>query len=155
MCEGIAIARWVVPDTMLQGDILRRLVTRSKAAEIELQFHYRDRTPLLPIFWCGELHFVEWGSSSKRSLLPRAAVCWQEHLEAGRWANLRPEPVDVPACFGYEKGIWYQVTEGMRGIVVADETGKPHAYLLTMPATHYYEIMTRHPRMPVLIGQTI
>ena len=29
----------------------------------------------------------------------------------------------------------------------------PHVYMLTQPASHYYQIMTRHDRMPVLLGQ--
>jgi hypothetical protein len=38
----------------------------------------------------------------------------------------------------------------MRGILVQD-----HVYMLTEPASHYYEVMTRHDRMPVLIDQVI
>lgn len=155
MCEGVAIARRDVPDVLLQGEIARRLVTRSAQAEPELQFLYRDRPSLLPVVWNGKLQIITWGSQDKRSQLPRAGECRIEHLEAGRLAWLQPEPVDIPACFGWERGVWYQITEGLRGLVIRDEQGRPHAYLLSQPATHYYHIMTRHDRMPVLIGQTI
>jgi hypothetical protein len=86
---------------------------------------------------------------------PRTSDCRIETLEAGRLAWLKPEPVEIPACFGKERGVWYQITEGIRGLVMRDEQGRPHAYLLSQPSTHYYQIMTRHERMPVLIGQTI
>jgi hypothetical protein len=60
-----------------------------------------------------------------------------------------------PACFGFDKGIWFQIREGVRGILVRDEAGRPHVYLLTKPASHYYHVMTRQERMPVLIGERI
>jgi len=41
----------------------------------------------------------------------------------------------------------------MEGILVYDEQSKPHVYMLTQPASHYYQVMTRHERMPVLIGE--
>ena len=66
-----------------------------------------------------------------------------------------PQSVEIPANFGLEKGIWFQVTEGMQGILVRDESRHEHVYMLTEPASHYFEVMTRHNRMPMLIGQTI
>ena len=71
-------------------------------------------------------------------------------------AALDPEPVDIPAALGLERGVWFLIPEGMiRGVLIRDERGRPHVYMLTQPASHYYQIMTRNPRMPVLLGEQI
>jgi hypothetical protein len=58
--------------------------------------------------------------------------------------------------FGYEKGIWFAVQGSIRGLLIQDERGCPHVfYMLTEPASHYYKIMTRSERMPVLLGRRI
>jgi hypothetical protein len=56
---------------------------------------------------------------------------------------------------GLERGVWFLIPEGIRGVLVRDERGRPHVYMLTQPASHYYQIMTRNPRMPVLLGEQI
>jgi hypothetical protein len=38
-------------------------------------------------------------------------------------------------------------------VLVRDGGGCPHVYMLTEPASHYYNVMTRSDRMPVLIGR--
>lgn len=78
-----------------------------------------------------------------------------EDLEAGHWSQLHPQAVDIPASFGLDKGVWFQIREGVRGILVLDERRHPHVYMLTEMASHYYNVMTRHDRMPVLIGSRI
>jgi len=60
-----------------------------------------------------------------------------------------------PPQFGLEKGIWFSTTEGMEGIVVQDQEDVLHAYMLTRDASTYYQNMTKHDRMPVLIGEQI
>ncbi|MCH8828877.1 MAG: hypothetical protein IID45_04790, partial [Planctomycetes bacterium] len=59
------------------------------------------------------------------------------------------------ANFGLEKGRWFHIDEGIRGLLVNDETNHPHVYMLTEPASHYYHGMTRHDRMPVFLGDGI
>lgn len=70
-----------------------------------------------------------------------------------RW--LKPESVIIPADFGLEKSVWFQINEGMEGVVVYDEAEEPHVYMLTQPASVYCQNMTRHERMPVLVDQEI
>jgi hypothetical protein len=41
------------------------------------------------------------------------------------------------------------------GHPLRDEAGKPHVYVLTEAASHYYQVMTCQERMPVLIGERI
>jgi len=38
---------------------------------------------------------------------------------------------------------------------VQDQADHLHAYMLTQPASTYYQNMTKHDRMPVLIGEQI
>jgi len=64
---------------------------------------------------------------------------------------LSPEKVIIPADFGLKKSVWFQVNEGMEG-VVRDEQERPHVYMLTQPAS---QTMTRHERMPLLVGKEI
>jgi hypothetical protein len=132
-----------------------RVVTRQEGAECEVRFLYRDPRPLLPA-WCGSrLDIYAWGSQDRRSPLPVTGWVRLEDLKKGVWRELGPEPVDIPACLGFEKGIWFQIKEGIRGILVRDEQGRPHVYMLTEPASHYYNVMTKAARMPVLIGERI
>jgi hypothetical protein len=44
---------------------------------------------------------------------------------------------------------------GLRGPRVRDEHGAEAVYVLGEPASHYFQVMTRCARMPVLIGERI
>jgi hypothetical protein len=158
MCRGISILRNRIRQELFEEYELARLVhRRNETTEEELWFDFADRTKtvLLPIIHDGQLVIREWGNRGGNGKLPKTGWCKQESLAAGKWRWLDPEPVEIPANFGLEKGIWFQVTEGMKGVIVRDESRHEHVYMLTEAASHYYEVMTRHDRMPVLIGQTI
>lgn len=96
----------------------------------------------------------EW-PRSRSSPLPRCRVIGHENLHAGEWRELEPEQVEIPATFGFDRGIWYRITQGIQGVMVRDANGSPVVYVVTREATHYYEIMTRNKREPLLIGETI
>lgn len=49
----------------------------------------------------------------------------------------------------------YPIHQGLRGVAVRDEQERPHVYLLTQAASHYYQTMTKHERMPLLVDQEI
>jgi hypothetical protein len=87
--------------------------------------------------------------------LPQGGWCENEQLEAGRWQWLQPEQVTIPANFGRQSGRWYLIDSGVRGVLVKDGRGVPHVYVLAEPASHYYHIMARHDRMPLLVDQRI
>lgn len=155
MCKGISILRSRIKQELFDRYELEERVT-SRGGEPELHFMYTDRVVLLPVLQDGQLTIMEWGNrGNKESKLPRTGWCRTESLEAGKWKWLRPEAVEIPADFGLEKGVWFQIIQGLRGVVVKDELKRPHVYMLTQPASHYYEIMTKHDRMPQLIGQEI
>lgn len=155
MCQGIAILRSQVPDEVMERYALRSRVVTRGGEYSELHFMRNERKPLLPVFHGGQLKICEWGNRNGRSKLPRSGWYSMEAIEAGTWRWLKPEQIEIPANYGFEKGVWYQIIQGVRGVLVYDEQAKPHAYLLTKPATHYYQIMTRCNRMPVLIEQEI
>jgi hypothetical protein len=156
MCEGISVSWRDLPASLIEKyGLQERVITRQDGAECEVRFLFRDPRPLIPAWADNQLGIYLWGNRDRRSKLPITGWARLEDVEAGQWSWLRPEPVDIPACFGFDKGIWFQVREGIRGILVCDEAGKPHVYVLTEPASHYYQVMTRQERMPVLIGERI
>ena len=60
---------------------------------------------------------------------------------------------DIPATLGYERGGWFRIRQGIRGILVPDEEGVAVAYMVCIPAIHYYRVMTKSTHMPMLIDQ--
>lgn len=155
MCIAIALAWSELPLTLIERHGLERR-THARGGEREVRFLYTDREPCLPVWRDGRLQIVRWGNGRRQSRwLPRTGWTWQETLDAGGWSGWRPEPIDIPATLGLEKGVWFRVRQGMRGLAVADERGLPVAYMLCEPASHYYQVMTRSRRMPVLIDEKI
>jgi len=155
MCTGIALPIDELPESLLRRQ-RRRLVLREPGDSHELRFLYRDPRAELPAWYGDRLGIYQWGNrDGRQSSLPRTGWCRLEILEQGLWRHLNPEPVDIPAALGLERGVWFLIPEGIRGVLVRDEHGRPHVYMLTQPASHYYQIMTRNPRMPVLLGEQI
>lgn len=155
MCKGISILKARLRQELFEQYELEHRIT-DRGGQQELHFMFTDPVVELPVLSGGEIQILEWGNrGNKGSKLPRTGWCKNESLEAGKWRWLRPEPVEILADFGLEKGVWFQITEGMRGVVVEDEAGRPHVYMMTQPASHYYATMTKHERMPILIGQEI
>jgi len=155
MCAGISLSWRDLPEALVECHRLKdRVIVRQEGADREFRFLYRDRRPLIPA-WCGnELRIYCWGSGGTK--LPRTGWITTESLEEGRWRDLAPERVEIPATFGFDRGIWFQVPEGgLQGVLVRDEADRPHVYILTRPASHYYKVMTRSHREPVFIGNQI
>jgi hypothetical protein len=155
MCEAIALPWSGVPREIIgRHGLYRRACERG--GEVEIQFLARDRNPRIPIWRDGRLQIVRWGNSRGQSrFLPRTCWTWLETVRDGGWRHCRPLPVEIPATLGCERGIWYVVKQGMRGILVPDERGMAVCYMLCEPSSHYYRIMTRSDRMPVFIDERI
>jgi len=158
MSRGLSLPKDRIPHELFEEYELARLVhRRDETDEEELWFDFADRAPSvwLPVLSHGQLVIREWGNRSGTGKLPKTGWCQQESLSAGKWRWLNPESAEIPAAFGLEKGIWFPVAEGIKSILVRDESRREHAYMLTEPASPDYQAMTRHNRMPVLIGQVI
>ncbi len=120
----------------------------------EYWFLYEDRRPRLPVRRDGELCFARWGNGRGQSRhLPRASWTWLKTVDEGGWRESGAVPIIIPATFAVERGVWYRVREGIRGLLVGDERGKAVVYMICEPASHYYQVMTRSERMPVLVSK--
>jgi hypothetical protein len=157
MCRAISILKSRINRELLEEyDLRRRIRQRAEDAAEELVFDFAEKeTPLLPVIEAGEMRIYEWGNRGRAGKLPPSGWCRLESLEAGKWKWLAPESIIIPAQFGLEKGVWFAITEGIQGVVVQDENERPHAYMLTQPASVYYLNMTKHDRMPMLVGEQI
>lgn len=155
MCVGIALAWSELPTELIGRHGLDGCV-HSRGGAPEVRFLHRDRRPRLPIWRDGRLQVVRWGNSRGQSRgLPRTGWTWLETINTGGWRGLDPIAVDIPATLGLDRGVWYRIRQGVRGLLVPDERGAAVVYMICEPATHYYQVMTRSHRMPVLIEETI
>ena len=155
MFSGVALALSELPaDLIAQHGLQRRVCARG--GEPEVQFLLRDAERVLPVWLDGQLQILRWGNRRGQSrILPCTAWTWLATLEEGGWGDRAPVPVVIPATMGLDHGVWFRIREGVRGLSVRDEEGRPTVYVLCEPASHYYQIMTRSAGMPVLIGERI
>jgi len=104
----------------------------------------------------GQLQIVGWGNLRGQSPALSYTVWTQlATLEGGGWGDREPMPVVVPATLGVDRGIWFGISEGVRGLVVRDEQEQAVVYVLCEPASHYYKVMTRSDWIPVLVEERI
>jgi len=155
MCAGIALAWSEIPTELIGRHGLERRA-HERGGEREVRFLHRDKKPRLPVWRDGRLQIARWGNSRGESrYLPRTGWTWLETIDSGGWKGKEAVPVDIPASLGLERGVWYRVRQGMRGLLVPDERGCAVVYMICEPSSHYYQIMTRSLRMPVLIEERI
>jgi hypothetical protein len=155
MFAGVALALSELPRALLEAHGLGRRV-HERGGEREVQFLLRDAAPLLPVWYGGQLEVLRWGNRRGESrALPCTNWTWLATVEAGGWAGCEAEEIVIPATLGLDGGIWFRIREGVRGVLVHDEEGRPRVYVLCEPASHYYRIMTRSDWMPCLVGQHI
>jgi hypothetical protein len=147
--DGLALAYSDVPVELVKQ---LRLRVHERGGEMEVRFMRRAKEPLLPVWYCGQLRLVPWGSRTGR--LPKSGVTWQRTIDEGGWEPYEAEPVEIRASLGHDGGVWYRIRQGIRGLLV-ETPQETAAYLIVEPASHYYKVMTRRERMPVLIGERI
>jgi len=157
MCIGIAIDAELLSEVFIARFGLReRLRGDLFDSPLELRWQYRDRVPQLPVVRPDESEWdlLAWGNRDDRaSRLPQTGWAREESLGAGKWKHLRPKEVCIPASRGLEKGVWFPIAGGLRGIEVLDERQRPHVYMLTRASTTEYHELTRHDRMPLIVEQ--
>jgi hypothetical protein len=155
MCKGISVSKSRIPRELIEEfDLMRRVSARVFDDPDQLHFMYTDPVVQLPVIHDGRTAIYEWGNrGNKDSKLPQTGWCRLESVEAGKWRWLSPERVIIPADFGVEKKTWFEINEGLEGVLVRDEQQQPHVYVLTQPASESYERLTTHYRMPLSVGQ--
>jgi hypothetical protein len=151
MCTGIAISTSELPnDLACHEQVAHRRYTR-EAGE-EFQFHWWHTPAILPVRWDGRLRLLPWGSKSRHGRLPFGG--WVSD-EIAHEIFAHPEPVVIPANLGFQRGTWFLILEGIRGLVIETGTG-PVVYMRMMKATNYYRNMTEQsPTMPLFVNQVI
>jgi hypothetical protein len=155
VCTGIALAWSELPTELIGRYKLQRRM-HERGGERELRFLLADREPLLPVWHESQLCIVGWGNMRGHSrCLPRSGWIWREELETGLWANTDAQKVIIPATLGLEKGVWFRIRQGIHGLLVSDECKRQHVYMLCDTPTHYYRVMTRCDRMPLLVEEVI
>jgi hypothetical protein len=154
MCSGIAIPKTEIPDVLMDRYRLRSRIT-SRGGDQELRFLVGDKPRVLPTWVNNQLIVLPWGNQNTRSRLPRTGFLTEESLESGQLEWMKPEHAIIPAAAGIDNGRWYQIQDGITGVIVSDEINRMHVYMLTEPASHYYRIMTGSDRMPVLVRQQL
>ena len=113
----------------------------------EYEVRYWAGTPVLPVR--DALGTLALCNRNDVAGLPATGWAQKESVVVGKWQRHNPQFVQIPATAGYEQGVWFGITHGIHGIVVADRV-----FMLTIAADAAYQAMTHHPRMPWLIDQT-
>jgi hypothetical protein len=153
VCTAVALPVSELPELVVQSLADR---VHDRGGEREVRFDWRCRPALLPVWWEGRLQVLRWGNRDRNDRkLPPTGWTWQESVEAGKWAGVRPVSVEVPASYAVMNGVWFKVKRGLRGLVVVTPADEPVVYLVCEPSTRYYRVMTRAEWMPVLVGEVI
>jgi hypothetical protein len=153
MCAGIALTESEVPvEWFAQLNADGRVFDRG--GEREVRFMYRHPLRFLPVLVEGQLRLIRWGPT-KRGRLPMTGWTWLESVETGRWNEVEPKRVVIPANLGFDKGVWFRIREGIHGLLVHDDDSSPIVYMICEPSTRYYQVMTRSDRMPHLVEEVI
>ena len=106
MCAGIALARSELPTELLGRRVVERRV-HDRGGESEVQFHYRDRRPKIPVWHDGRLILARWGNGRGQSrYLPRTGWTWLDTIESGGWRNAPAVGVDIPVSLALDRGVW-------------------------------------------------
>lgn len=146
MCSVIEFSRFEFSEPELAG-------LRINGDEVRVAF--MDKTAFLPIHIGGRNKLILWGNKVRSLGIPCTGFCRKESITTGVWNWIGPRFVDIIVNRACANGTWFQVRRGIKGVLVYDESGVEHVYVMTEPATHYYKTMTGANRMPVLIGQVI
>jgi hypothetical protein len=155
MCAGIALSRNELPTELIERHGLERRA-HERRGELEVRFLFRDRVPRLPAWRDSQLRIVRCRDGRGQSRHPpRTGWTWLATVNGGAQRCSDAVPVDIPATVGVERGEWFRVRHGIRGLLVPDEHGIAAAFLICAPAGQYFGIMTRSGRMPVLIDGRI
>ena len=118
--------------------------------------YLRDSDRLLHVLSGGELRFLRWSNRRGESAsLPCTLRTQLATAEVGGWKDTSVTEVIIPATLALESGIWFPVTSGIRGIVVADEQNMRHVYPICEPTSAYYSTMTKSVWMPCLVEQVL
>jgi hypothetical protein len=154
MCTAIAISISELPVELARQ---HRLTDRAYLREgrEEFQFHWWETPTILPVRREGRLEMLPWGSRRRHGPLPYGGWVSESKVRDGLFAGSASEEVMIPANLGFQKGTWFLILEGIRGVTVETRDG-PVVYMLTKASSNYYRNMTEQsPTMPMFVNQVI
>jgi hypothetical protein len=151
MLTGVALPLSEIPhDLIVPHNLGPRVHARDGKLEVQFLFRHADR--VLPYLLDGQLRIARWGNRRGESRhLPCSGWTWRSTVEGGRWTHCDAAEVVIPATWGLDKGIWFRIDGGVRGLLVADETSLLRVYPVVEPASRWYATMTRSDWMPCLV----
>ncbi|MGC3971121.1 MAG: hypothetical protein QM775_28425 [Pirellulales bacterium] len=123
-----------------------RLWQRAEYDEKEVLFSYQEGpTPhLLPVNYAEDFRLIRWGG-----------IVLASDLRKPMWRRHHPVDVLIQAQALLDRKVWISVIEGIHGICVQDDQGIAMGYMVMVPSTDYYQIMTKSRVMPWLVGEVI
>ena len=160
MCGGV-----IFPYRKEYKKALVEQYTQAEIAEFESSgqvrslYWQRGGEPVLPVLTLDEedehpVHeLLLWGNRNKDIPLPQTGWARLNSVAEGKWTYLKPQSVLIPVTYGVEKGKWFRIDNGIKGMAVQRD-GHRHVYMLTQDADEEYESVTKHERMPALEHQT-
>jgi hypothetical protein len=130
-----------------------------RSGQVRSLYWQRGGEPVLPVrvgdgqAEAPKEEIMLWGNRDKDAPFPQTGWARKDSIEAGKWAYLKPEPALIPVTHGVEKGKWFEISTGIKGVVV-HKGEERRIYMLTEDASPEFVAVTRHERMPVLEDQT-
>src|SRR5437588_530980 len=142
MCGGV-----IFPYKKEYRETLEKIYSRAEVDEFERtgqvrSLYWQKAEPVLPVVEMGEEEeplpetetVMLWGNRDKSAPFPQTGWARVESLEAGKWSHMRPQPVLIPVTHGVEKGNWFEIEHGIRGVMVR-KGGDQRVYMLTDEAS--------------------
>src|SRR6266545_1109642 len=106
-----------------------------RAGCTEVRFAWWHDPAVLPVRWDGSLRLVTWGSKFRRSRVPQGPALSNEQIAAGLLGHARLEEVVIPANYGFHRGTWFLIEEGVRGVLLPETPSGSVVYLLMEAAS--------------------
>ncbi len=157
MCQAVTISVRDLPSRYLSHDAIKaRLTGRGGEEEVQFFYHRKPFPALLPIVLDEQFRIVRWGNRQRTSkVLPTTGWISKEDLDQGLWQNLPSQEVVIVGNAALDRGVWFPLLQGIRGLYVEDEKKVPTVFMLMDKPTDYYQIMTKSRSMPMIIGEVI
>ncbi len=115
----------------------------------EVRSYFWQKHPVLPILYDGGLKLFDWGNRNKNVRLPKTGWARVESVIENKWKYLHPVEVTIPARRGFEKKVWFDIENGIKGLLV-DRDGCEIVYMITEKANEEFMEHILHDRMPYL-----
>jgi hypothetical protein len=117
MCTAISLSVSELPVELVRRHRLTERIYNREGRE-EFRFHWYQVPTLLPVLLDGRIEILLWGSKLRRGPLPYGGWIALADIAAGVIACAAPEEVVIPANLGQQKGTWFVINEGIKGVVI-------------------------------------